>query len=118
MNVLYDTDEDKLYYGVPSDDAEVVSIFKKRYGKIGQDLREISNAILRREYPHFVNESPYTHIIPKEDVIEHTMNSGSVECPCQPVIDTTQRIVRHHAMDARPAYDGPDVDETQWEVIS
>jgi len=94
-----------------TDTVEQTALWKSRYGAISEKLRELSDLIARKRYPPCLNELGFIHIIPKEDLIEHTL---AKDCMCVPKYSAENRTYRHHAMDGREKYAR---DSSDWLLI-
>jgi hypothetical protein len=95
LQVIYDEESNNLLLVVPPGSE---GLYRKQYGRIGQKITEIGNLIQRQRWPHFMCDIPWTHVMPVNDVVEHTHSSSSFECQCNPMVDTVKRIVLHEAM--------------------
>jgi hypothetical protein len=67
LAICYDDETDELLFKI---NEPAVGIYKRRYGMIGQAMERLGQHIQRREWPHFLCERRFTHIIPKNDIIK------------------------------------------------
>lgn len=94
LTVCYDTETDELVLRV---NEQSVNIYKRKYGLIGQTLERLGKHVQRKEWPHFLSNAVWTHIIPKNDIIAH--NLTGYKCSCNPRVNVINKEILHVAMD-------------------
>jgi len=104
-------DEDGNITISPPNDGYDEDVFKKSYGAIGQMLEQLGQHIQRKEYPAFMVQRGFTHMVPLHDAFEHHPDIG---CSCGGRLDVNNKTFVHHAMDGRGEYEK---DSPNWTVV-
>ena len=94
LAICYDDETDELLFKI---NEPAVGIYKRRYGMIGQAMERLGQHIQRREWPHFLCERNFIHIIPKDDIIKHDVSG--YKCSCCPRVNVSSFEIIHIAMD-------------------
>lgn len=100
MSVVYDEQTREYAFAVPQFDRSIEH-YKRQYGAVGQRIAEIGTLIQRKEYPHFMREAPWIHVVPENDIIPHNHGPHIFECSCGPTVDCKHGVVVHSALDGR-----------------
>ena len=116
LQVVYDKEDDNLMLSIPP---ESEPVYRKQYGRIGQKLQEIAQLVQRQKWPHFMCDVPWSHVVPKNDIVEHVTSYKDFKCICNPMVDTVRRMVLHTAMDPNVTKfnNSPLAINLEWTVI-
>jgi len=116
LQIYFDESDNNLILKVPPESED---IYRKYYGKIGQKIQEIAQLIQRQRWPHFMCEVPWSHVVPKYDIVEHETSYKTYACKCNPLVDTVKRVVLHTAMDPNIStfQNSPLAINLEWRVI-